>query len=605
MNFKKHHAFLILFVGGHLLSSCGGSIPSPDPEAPNTVTLRGQVLDAASGEVIVRAKINIGSRSAVTDNNGYYEISDFPSSSGVSVSRDYQATINLNEVISPIDMTNSESMPRYPEIKFSKPINIDESITPVNHNFLIGKLSANIRGVVGDDNRFPVGNVVIELWDNSSSIAATTSRVTTSDPETGQYEFLNVEAGIEYKLIGESNDRLLQGELIIAGISDSQSIQLDLNSSSVLLLNTTDSYSPRIIKVSPENNSDVAPGNVNIVFTFNEPIYQDSYSIPNPLLTTNNIYYDINVSYGGQKAAGNLAHDLYWNLTFDELTVAIPFTGVSSKNTIDLSLLSPKEEDSIRTLGKLKDNAGNGLENSPVLSEGQLLSFTTSGGVVAEAPVLYSINAASLDSDATSVILDWQPVLGATKGYNIYRSTRNSLDTGVVEPLVFLSGPISESKFEDTFDEYGFGLILNSEIAQHYVYYITSVNSDLIESAPSNEITIRDVIVPSIVGTSGQCVPPGGNSLTVLSPVTITENGQVQITFSEPLDVIMAENVANYTANNLTSVKLISPTEIVLDFSTPIICANTETVLIGETVTDVAGNAISGTEGERMITFSP
>jgi hypothetical protein len=294
---------------------------------------------------------------------------------------------------------------------------------------------------------------------------------------------------------------------------------------------------------------------------------------------------------------------LTWNATFDQLTVKLPDTGVSSKFTVDLTLLSPT---SATVLGKLKDNAGNGLEKSPVLTSGHLLSFTTNGGIAAATPVILSPNAAGLDRNAASVTLDWQPATGATKGYNIYRSARNSLDTGYVEPFVLLAGPVTTSTYTDTFALSGFNLLPSPEVAQSYVYRVTSINSDLIESSPSNEVLIKDAVQPTAVGTAGICVAPGGNSLTAITtPVTATTNGQVQFTFSEPLDVIAAETVGNYTGTNISAAKLATSTTVVLDFSAPITCVNTNTVMVGVGITDVAGNALGGTDAERTLTYLP
>jgi hypothetical protein len=384
-------------------------------------------------------------------------------------------------------------------------------------------------------------------------------------------------------------------------MSQGQTLSLSLGEGTALLLSNADTYSPRIIAVTPENNMDVAPGAVDVVLTFNEPIKQDAYSTPNTATSLSNIYHDINVSYGGQKAAGNMVHTLSWNAAFDKLTISIPNTGVSAKYTVDLSLLSPVTAGGTTTLGKLQDQAGNGLENSPVLSN-NVLSFSTSGGVAAAPPVILSPNAASLDSNASSVILDWQPVLGATKGYYIYRSTRNYLSTGVAEPFIQLAGPITTSTYTDTLAASGFNFLATTEVGRYYVYRVTSINSDLIESAPSNEVTVQDVIAPTAVGTSGICVAPGGNSLTVTTPVTTTTNGQVQFTFSEALDVIAAETLANYTGTNISAVSLTSPTTVVLDFSAPITCVNTNSVTVGTGIKDVSGNPIAGV---AVLTYVP
>ena len=114
------------------------------------------------------------------------------------------------------------------------------------------------------------------------------------------------------------------------------------------------------------------------------------------------------------------------------------------------------------------------------------------------------------------------------------------------------------------------------------------------------------MIAPSVAGIAGICVAPGGNSLTVITtPATVTPNGQVQFTFSEPLDKVTAETLGNYSGVNISAISVTSPKTVVLDFSAPITCANTNTVTIGTGVTDVAGNALSGSLAQRTPTYQP
>ncbi|MGB8763795.1 MAG: hypothetical protein WCD07_03210 [Burkholderiales bacterium] len=586
-----------------MLSGCGGSIPAPPPDTtPITlVTLQGQVTDAFTGEPIVGAKLDIGSRTATTNINGRYEIANVTANSAGNVGRDYQATISLANVTSPLKMADTTVKPRYPDKKFAMPLAPASGGNSSNHDFKVGKLSATIRGVVGDTNLLPIGGITIELQDNTPGMVGNAIRSETSTPTKGEFVFANIEAGVDYKLVAHNADGTQQGTLITGKLSDNQTLNLPLGGTLTLVLSGTDTYPPRIIKVSPENSADIAPGAVNVVLTFNEPIKQDVYSIPNPSVL-NNIYRDIDVSYGGKKAAGNFAHTLTWNSNFDALTINLPDTGTSSKFTVDLSLLYPAPTPgSANTLGKLKDNAGNGLEKSAVLTSGTLLAFTTNGGVAAVAPVILSPDAPGADWSTTSVMLDWQPATGARKGYNIYRSTRDN--TGSVEPFVLIAGPITDTAFTDSQTLSGFNLLPRPEVAQSYVYRVTSINSDLIESAPSNEVLIKDVVGPKAVGTTGNCVIPGGSSLTITTPVTPTVNGQVQLTFSEPLTQSTAEAIANYSGTNISAAKLIAPTSVVLDFSAPIACDGTNKIIIGVGITDIAGNALTGTVTERTLTY--
>ncbi len=596
----RHAGWMLAVLLVSVMAGCGGSIPAPSQNTttPTTVTLQGQLTDAATGEPIAGAKIDIGSRTATTSGSGHYEIANVAANSGNGVARDYQATLTLSGVTSPVNMTNPAAAPRYPNSKFAMPVGAAASAA--NHDFKVGKLSATIRGVVGDSSLLPLAGATVELQDNTAGMAGNVVRTTTSDVATGEYVFANIEAGVDYKLAGRTGGGAKQGNITTGKLYDNQILQLSLGGTKSLILSATDNYSPRIIKVSPDNNADIVPGAVNVVFAFNEPILQDAYSTPNPSVA-DNIYHDINVSYGGKKAAGNYAHTLSWNAAFDALTISLPATGTSSKFTVDLSLLSP----SGTALGKLKDSAGNGLENSPVLTAGHLLTFTTNGGIAAVPPVILSPDAPGLDRNATGVTLDWQPATGATKGYNIYRSTGSNAVGSVVEPFVLIAGPVTASTYTDTQAQSGFNLLPLPEVAQSYTYRVTSINSDLIESAPSNEVPVKDVIAPAPVGTAGTCVAPGGTSLTVTTPGAVTANGQVQFTFGEPLSVIAAETPGNYTGANIGAAKLTSPTTVVLDFSAPIACANTSTVILGVGITDVAGNALAGSLAQRTLTYSP
>ncbi len=582
------------------LSACGDSVTSPDDETV-TVDLRGQITDASTKEAIAGAEIKIDSWKGVSDKNGFYKIGNVPANSNGGFSKDYQAVVTLSNVVSPIDMTVPGTNPRYPERKFSRPAS--DNIASTSHNFEIGKLSASISGWTGDSDRVAIGGINVELQDNTPGQEGRVVQAVDSDANTGEFNFTQVEAGLEYILVAQSGDGLLQGSVEIDKLSDNELWVARLDGEDALLLTSEDTYSPRVVAVFPEDNSDVAPGPVNVVLTFNEPIFQDFYSIPNPQAGANNIYFDIDVSYGGQKASGNLAHTMSWNLANDELTIVIPQTGVSSRYSVDLSLLSPTGEGAERTLGKLKDLSGNGLEDSTVLGDGNLLTFSTNGGVLANAPDILSPNATLMDSISISVTIDWLPVTGAINGYNIYRSTRNNVNPNINEPFIKIAEFVAASVYVDTAAETGFSLLLNNEIAQYYVYRATAVNSDYIESAFSNELTIEDVTPPSVSGSSAsQCVDPGGFSLITSTPNLVVDNGQLEITFSEALDEASAQNLSNYTGSNLSGATLNTPTTVVLDFSVPIICANTETIIVNG-ILDGAGNMISGSIAQRTITY--
>jgi len=249
--------FGIAFMAS-LLASCGGDIPTPAATSTTTaVTLQGQLTDSITGQAIAGARIAIGSRSATTDSNGYYQIGNYPANSSGGVARDYLATITLTDVSSPVYMLNTATTPRYPDLVFRMPASPGANDATTTHNFKVGKMSASIQGVTGDANFKTIGGVIVELQDNSTGTAGNIIRATTSDAATGGFTFANVEAGVDYKLVGQTSDGIMQGNVTTGKLVDNQTLSLPLGGMSSLVLSSTDTYSPRIIKVSPENNADV------------------------------------------------------------------------------------------------------------------------------------------------------------------------------------------------------------------------------------------------------------------------------------------------------------------------------------------------------------
>ena len=97
--------------------------------------------------------------------------------------------------------------------------------------------------------------------------------------------------------------------------------------------------------------------------------------------------------------------------------------------------------------------------------------------------------------------------------------------------------------YADTSALSGFNLLPRRSVAQSYVYRVTSINSDLIESAPSNEVTDQGCRAANRGRYGGNMRCAGWKQSDCdYSPVTATTNGQVQYTFSEPLDVIFGRD---------------------------------------------------------------
>ncbi|MBK6756515.1 MAG: hypothetical protein IPG70_02220 [Moraxellaceae bacterium] len=100
---------------------------------------------------------------------------------------------------------------------------------------------------------------------------------------------------------------------------------------------TTDTLAPRVLKTTPENGSEIAPGsNVTVKFAFSEPIRQTAATKGlTPSSAATSLYNLIQVNFLGAKA-GNIAHSLSWNAAFTELTVTIPTVAAASNYRVDL-----------------------------------------------------------------------------------------------------------------------------------------------------------------------------------------------------------------------------------------------------------------------------
>ncbi len=104
-----------------------------------------------------------------------------------------------------------------------------------------------------------------------------------------------------------------------------------------VFVSTTDTLAPRVLKTTPENGSEIAPGsNVTVKFAFSEPILQTPATKGlTPSSAAGSLYNLIQVRFLGAKV-GNIAHSLSWNATFTELTVTIPTVAAASNYQVNL-----------------------------------------------------------------------------------------------------------------------------------------------------------------------------------------------------------------------------------------------------------------------------
>jgi len=451
-----------------------------------------------------------------------------------------------------------------------------------NHDFKVGKLSATVRGVARDQYRQPKGQAVVELRSAGGKLEASTS----TDTATGSFSFVNVEAGVAHTIKGRDSVSAVEGEIGSFTLSDNQTLDFGLRNSESLVLASADAYEPRVTKISPEDNSDVAPGVVDVVLAFNEPIMMDVYSTPNAAAALENVFADIIVTFeglkGGSSVSKKVVHSMAWNSSRTALTITLPTTGTSSRYKVDF----------LAAIDKLRDMVGNlGLVSGSIATN---VKFSTLGATSVSAPTVAIVNAASLSNVDQNVVLDWSPVSGATNGYNVYRS---DIQPGRVGPNAFL-GKVTGSEYTDPTVPF-----VNGELPLSYNYSVSALNGDLVESALSTKVLARDVIAPSVPDldpgapvVTTICTQPGQTSVTL--PPANTTNGQVSIIFSEPMPESVVENISNYAVLPASPVIVaatqVLPAKVVLDFDAAISCVGTATITLTG-IADLAGNAYPST----------
>jgi len=574
------------------------STDNPNPaELTPTGTIQGYLNDAVTQQPIVGAVIDIGVGKATTSETGQFTIRDVPatSSSGDGipvVTGSYMATIDLRKVTSPVTMTSSTATPRYPDFAYnsftvtytslndttndsriepggSSPTGTETNTTSTNHDtpvtglvagktLSVGKLAAAITGVVAyTSTKQPVGTGwTVELVSGGSSNSEGSTGGTgasgnivgsTTTDSSGAFTFSNIESLQSFTIDARNSDKTYSGTVGVAAPADGATKTLSVQSGTTVLVASTDSVAPSVISVSPENGADITPAATDVVFTFSEPIKQTAYaSCTTPSCNGNGLYDDVQVNYDGIKA-GNTAHTLSWNSDFTTLTVNIPTVAPSARYSVRItedangnSALDAGEDTNgnltLDTVTLVDSNDQSVL--TPGLTSKGIVSFTTKGGATASAPTITLVNSASIDYTGVNPVLDWDPVSGS-KSYNIYRAMNQVWGSTSNSGAYKLVDASQTSNFTDTTipddDVDGYTFIEDQQTKLTYSYVVTSVNSDLTESAGSASVTAEDKVKPRIDTTAGTFVTDlqDGNS-------TIT------ISFNEPVDEALAETAGYY-----------------------------------------------------------
>ena len=582
-----------------------------------TGTVQGKLIDSVTQQPIVGAVIDIGVGSATTNASGQFVIANVPANTDAlngTVEGEYQATIDLRSVTSPVNMATATAG-RYPDFSYdgvtvaytslndtdanddnSSNTNGDTPVTGLvaNVGFDVGKLAAGIKGVVayGDDSTnqreqpVPAGWTVKLVSNEGCDNNSTTScenRVlgSTTTDAAGAFTFANVESKAEVCIQAWNPTDTFStkdGGRCLTTPTDNETISLnvqprngDQNAAAVYIFNK-DNLPPVVINVTPENNVDIAPtGPLSVVFTFSEAIRQDAYAtaLTEAASTANGgLYQHVSVNFLGTKA-GNIAHSLSWSADFKQLTVTIPTLAAASKYSVDISAAT------------LKDLNGNGV----TVSNFDSINFSTNGALAAAAPTVTITNSASLD-DAGSPVLDWLPVSGA-QFYNIYRAENVGGNNGALK----LRADTGDSRYTETVSV---NFVQSNETAVTYTYVVKSVNADQTESAASVAVIAKDNVAPDFTAA-------------------ITGAAEITVSFNEPMNEVLAETAANYVLSRTVVPAALAITSAVYNTTTQSVILTTNgnltttldtNILTVTGVTDIGGNANDTTPtGENADTF--
>lgn len=538
-----------------------------------TGTLQGVLVDRVTNKPIVGAIVDIGVTQATTNSTGGFVLSNVPATTDPAgtggVSGNYIVTIDLRNVSSPVNMADPAATPRYPEFSYADAqvsystlndtdngggANATNHDTPVNGlvaslPLQVGKLSTTISGVVAYDGSKQVASdqtwYVLLVSTNSapfcdspacygsdSSVGVNQnviSKLTVTSGGASSFSFANVEARAKMHIIAYNAAQTYYGSQEFQAPGDGETKVLVIQHDDATLDNSTvfvkqvDALAPVIITVSPEDKSDITPGATNVVFTFSEPILKNAYTEGLTVSAASGIHKDVTVNYNGVKAS-NIAHTLAWNTAYTTLTVGLPSVAGSSKYTVDISAV------------QITDVNKNAVTN---LAAKGVINFTTNGGANAQAPLSVVDLLAPQDWNA-GVNLDWLASSGAKK-YNVYKRTVQwpgvtayeqvgqwkLLHTAATTTACYTTANTDFSDSE--------GLVEGGNIQLRADYKVHGVNSDCVESAASYTVQVLDAVAPTQTAQSSTGFP------TMMS-----NNTNIRLFFSEPLQEGLAETTANY-----------------------------------------------------------
>ncbi|MDE3057395.1 MAG: carboxypeptidase regulatory-like domain-containing protein [Bacteroidota bacterium] len=561
-------------------------------------TIHGLIKNWTTSEPVASAKISLGYngeiQTATSDNAGQFSFANVPAgqyrdaNGGFVFSGTYTLTVSLVSYNS----LQSDANKKYRNYYYSTVTVIFTSqkqgdSTAVNGMegsvlLNISYLNTTVKGQVVDQNMQPVADAVVTLYDETfvpgDAIAQTS---TASD---GSYSFTKVDNGLTVQVKAVSKDGSLQGTLpaflTLPANLTIDSLRAGVTAERIMLLPADDS-SPYVINITPENNSDVSPSGLQIVYTFSEPIKQTAYTRTDLPVGSNTMLDDIAFNFVGlKKTSGLITFTAQWNLTFTQLTL----TPQSIVGSAQYSVSTATAFNS----GKITDAAGRALvNNAKITGDFELLQFSTGGGsTVPAAPILtrriVTGSFSDVDFNGGTIGLEWKYDANA-RSYNIYKSVNGG-------SFQLLQKDFYRIQFSENCGSLVIPLNAVDPLSAGSVrYLVRGVSKDLVEGASSNVITITDAVKPRLLNAT-------------VAAATGTNNWIYTLSFSEPLTVSTAENLANYAFFNTGTVSFTAIAANYMGFSggTYIVKLSVSTnaalpagYTLGVTgVTDLAGNGM-------------
>jgi hypothetical protein len=337
-------------------------------------TITGLIVNRTTNVPVKGAVISVGYdggvQSATSDGAGAYSFANVPVGqyqivNGTAV---FSGTYTLTVSLVAYNAGQTDSSKKYRNYYYSNVTITFTSLAPgdslavsdmVGSALLqISYLNTTVVGQVVDQNQQPVANATVMLYDATVFPNFLIGQTTTS--ASGGYLFSAVDNGLTIVLKSRSSDGSLQGTsaaftLQANVISDSLRSQVNAER---LMITPVDNINPFVIGLTPQNNSDVSPSNLQVVYTFSEPIKQRAYTRTDLPPGSSTITDDIKVTYVGlKKSATAITFSAQWNASFTQLTITPQGIVGSAKYSVDLT--------SAFNSGNLTDNANLAVVNNP------------------------------------------------------------------------------------------------------------------------------------------------------------------------------------------------------------------------------------------------